>query len=113
MSIAREEICGPVMAILKFSTDEEVVKRVNRSISNGIGAGVMSQNIGRAIGLAHQIRSGSVWINLYDNFSNQSPFGGIDHSAFGREKGAEALETYLETKFIVVPSQGPSPSPIQ
>ena len=104
MSIARDEICGPVMAILKYSTDEEVIKRVNRTV-NGMGAGIMSENIGHAIGLAHQIRAGSVWINVYDNFGNQNPFGGVNYSGYGREKGEGALDNYLETKCIVVPFQ--------
>jgi len=106
MTIVREEIFGPVMCILKFSSDEEVVKRANDSIY-GLAAGIMSTNIGRAIGLANQLRAGSVWINTYDDFSVQAPFGGYKQSGHGREKGEECLDNYLETKCVFVPYQGP------
>lgn len=106
MAIAKEEIFGPVMSLMKYSTDEEVVERANSTIY-GLGAGIMSQNIGRAIGLANQIRSGSVWINCYDDFSVQAPFGGYKQSGHGREKGEEMLDNYLETKCVFVPLQGP------
>jgi len=106
MTVAKEEIFGPVMSIMKFSTDEEVVERANESCF-GLGAGIMSENIGRAIGLAHQIRAGSVWINTYDDFSVQAPFGGYKDSGHGREKGKEMLDNYLQTKCVFVPLQGP------
>lgn len=109
MTIVKEEIFGPVMTILKWSTDEEVIQRANNTIY-GLGAGIMSQNIGRAIGLANQIRAGSVWINTYDDFSVQAPFGGYKQSGHGREKGEECLENYLETKCVFVPLQGPKTS---
>lgn len=109
MTIAKEEIFGPVMSLMKFSTDEEVVERANSTIY-GLGAGIMSQNIGRAIGLANQIRAGSVWINTYDDFSVQAPFGGYRQSGHGREKGEECLDNYLETKCVFVPLQGPKTS---
>lgn len=106
MTIAKEEIFGPVMSVMKFATDEEVVERANATMY-GLGAGIMSQNIGRAIGLAHQIRAGSVWINCYDDFSVQAPFGGYKASGHGREKGKEMMENYLETKCVFVPLSGP------
>jgi len=106
MVIAKEEIFGPVMSIMKFTTDEEVVSRANCTCY-GLGAGIMSDNIGRAIGLAHQIRAGSIWINSYDDFSVQAPFGGYKDSGHGREKGKEMLDNYLQTKCVFVPLQGP------
>jgi aldehyde dehydrogenase (NAD+) len=106
MTIAQEEIFGPVMSVMKFSTDEEVIVRANATMY-GLGAGIMSQNISRALGLANQIRSGSVWINTYDDFSVQAPFGGYKASGHGREKGKEMLDNYLETKCVFVPLDGP------
>ena len=106
MTIVREEIFGPVMTVLKFSTDEEVVQRANSTIY-GLAAGIFSTNIGRAIGLSNQIRAGSVWINCYDDFAVQAPFGGYKQSGHGREKGEECLDNYLETKCVFVPLLGP------
>mmetsp|Transcript_13184 Transcript_13184/g.14649 ORF Transcript_13184/g.14649 Transcript_13184/m.14649 type:complete len:504 (-) Transcript_13184:311-1822(-) len=106
MTIAQEEIFGPVMSIMKFTTDEEVIARANATCY-GLGAGIMSDNLGRALGLAHQIRAGSVWINSYDDFSVQAPFGGYKDSGHGREKGKEMLDNYLETKCVFVPLVGP------
>jgi acyl-CoA reductase-like NAD-dependent aldehyde dehydrogenase len=106
MTIAKEEIFGPVMNILKFSTDDEVVERSNTTIY-GLAAGIMSTNISRAIGLANRIRAGSVWINTYDDFSVAAPFGGYKQSGHGREKGEEALDNYLTTKCVMVPLTGP------
>mmetsp|Transcript_28876 Transcript_28876/g.33022 ORF Transcript_28876/g.33022 Transcript_28876/m.33022 type:complete len:500 (-) Transcript_28876:128-1627(-) len=106
MIICKEEIFGPVMTLLKFTSDDEVVERANASMY-GLGAGIMSSNIGRALGLANQIRAGSVWINSYDDFSVQAPFGGYKQSGNSREKGKEMLDNYLETKCVFVPLQGP------
>lgn len=105
MTIAKEEIFGPVMQILKFSTDEEVVERANNTMY-GLAAGIISENIGRAIGLANQLRAGSVWINTYDDFAVEAPFGGYKQSGHGREKGEAGLENYLETKTVFVPLKG-------
>lgn len=106
MTIAKEEIFGPVMQIMKFSTDEEVIERANNTMY-GLGAGVISENIGRALGLANQIRSGTVWINTYDDFAVEAPFGGYKQSGHGRDKGEYALDNYTETKCIMVPLKGP------
>jgi len=105
MVIAKEEIFGPVMSIMKFSTDEEVVDRANRTIF-GLAAGIMSQNIGRAIGMANQLRAGSIWVNCYDNFDAAAPFGGYKQSGHGRDKGEAALDNWLEIKTIMIPLQG-------
>lgn len=106
MTIAKEEIFGPVMSILKFSSDEEVVERANNT-TYGLAAGVMSNNVGRALGIANQLRAGSVWVNCYDNFDPAAPFGGYKQSGHGRDKGEESLDNWLETKCVVVPLQGP------
>mmetsp|Transcript_17492 Transcript_17492/g.25713 ORF Transcript_17492/g.25713 Transcript_17492/m.25713 type:complete len:504 (-) Transcript_17492:387-1898(-) len=107
MVIAKEEIFGPVMSILKFKTDEEVIERANRTMY-GLGAGICSTNGARAISAAHQIRAGTVWINMYDNFDAAAPFGGYKRSGIGRTKGEDSLECWLQTKCVMMPLQGPS-----
>ena len=106
MTIAKEEIFGPVMSILKFSTEEEVIARANKN-KYGLAAGVISQNASRAMGVANQLRAGTVWINTYDNFDAAAPFGGYKQSGHGRDKGEEALENWLECKTILMPVDGP------
>lgn len=105
MTIAKEEIFGPVMSILKFKTDEEVVERANNTIY-GLAAGIASTNAARALSLAHQLRVGSVWINTYDNFDAAAPFGGFKQSGFGRDKGEDALSNWYEIKCVMIPLQG-------
>ena len=105
MKIAKEEIFGPVMSILKFATDEEVVERANNTIY-GLAAGVCTQNVSRAIGIANQLRAGTVWINTYHYFNPAAPFGGYKQSGHGRENGEDALEIWVETKCIMIPVTG-------
>ncbi|CAF2571916.1 unnamed protein product [Rotaria sp. Silwood2] len=95
MQIAREEIFGPVMSVLKYDSYEEVIKRANDT-TFGLGAGVITRDITRALTLAQQIRSGSVWINTYKAICNQAPFGGFKQSGQGRELGRYGLEAYYE-----------------
>ena len=105
MVIAKEEIFGPVMSILKFSTDEEIAERPNNTLY-GLAAGICSKDSGRAIGMANQLRAGTVWINCFNNFDAAAPFGGYKHSGIGRDKGEEALENWLETKCVMMPLKG-------
>jgi aldehyde dehydrogenase (NAD+) len=76
MTIAKEEIFGPVVSILRFTTDFEVIERANNSIY-GLAAGICSSDAARAISVAHQLRAGTIWINSYDNFDAAAPFGGL------------------------------------
>lgn len=100
--IAQEEIFGPVMSILKFSTVEEVIERANNT-KYGLGAGLCTRDIGKALRVAHGIRSGTVWINCYDKFDAAAPFGGFKESGHGRELGEYGLENYTEVKVIMIP----------
>jgi aldehyde dehydrogenase (NAD+) len=106
MKIAREEIFGPVMSILKFKADWEVVQRANDTCY-GLAAGVCSKDAGRAISIANQLRCGTVWINSYDNFDAAAPFGGYKQSGHGRDKGENALDNWTETKTVFIPVDGP------
>ena len=105
MTIAKEEIFGPVMSILRFETDEEVIERANGTMY-GLAAGVCSNNASRAIAVANKIRAGTVWINCYDNFDAAAPFGGYKQSGVGRDKGEDALANWVETKCVMIPLQG-------
>lgn len=104
MRIARDEIFGPVQSILKFKTLEEVIARANRS-HYGLGAGVVTNNIDSALTFASAVEAGSVWVNCYDTGSVATPFGGYKESGIGRELGEEGLDSYLETKTIVIKTQ--------
>jgi len=102
MIIAKEEIFGPVMSILKFSSNEEAVRRANAS-DYGLAAGVFSRNIDTCNTMARNLRCGTVWINCYDNFDDAVPFGGYKKSGNGRDKGMYALEHYTEVKCVQTP----------
>lgn len=106
MTIAKEEIFGPVLSILKFKTDFEVIERANNS-TYGLAAGICSSDAARAISIAHQLRVGTVWINSYDNFDAAAPFGGYKASGYGRDKGEVGLDGWVETKCVMLPLTGP------
>lgn len=101
MTIAKEEIFGPVMSILKFKTLDEVIARANNS-NYGLGAGVVTNNIENYLRLANEIRTGTVYVNCYDVFDAAAPFGGFKDSGLGRELGEASLKNYLETKTVIV-----------
>jgi len=101
MSIAREEIFGPVLAVLPFDEPEEAVHLANQSMY-GLAAGLWTRDIGKAHRVARAIRAGTVWINTYNNYDPAAPFGGYKQSGFGRDLGRHALDNYTETKTVWV-----------
>ncbi len=101
MKIAKEEIFGPVMSILKFKTTDEVIERANNS-NYGLGAGIVTRSIDNALKLSNAIRAGTVWVNTYDAFDSTTPFGGFKDSGIGRELGEHGLRNYLETKTVII-----------
>ena len=101
MKIAKEEIFGPVTCIFKFSSEEEVIKRVNDS-KYGLGAGIVTKDIERAFRVAKQLKSGSVYINNYQMMDTTTPFGGYKDSGIGRELGEEGLHNYQEVKNLII-----------
>ncbi|KAL6574981.1 Aldehyde dehydrogenase 2 member C4 [Orobanche minor] len=102
MTIAKEEIFGPVMSVMKFKTVEEAIKRGNGS-KYGLAAGVMTNNLDIANTVSRSIRAGVVWINCYFAFGADLPYGGYKMSGFGRDMGMESLNSYLQVKSIAMP----------
>jgi aldehyde dehydrogenase (NAD+) len=101
MTIAKEEIFGPVMSILKFKNIDEVIARANKS-EYGLGAGVVTKNVENALKVANGLRAGTVYVNCYDVFDANTPFGGFKDSGLGRELGQYGLHNYLETKTVII-----------
>ncbi|CAF0970983.1 unnamed protein product [Rotaria sordida] len=99
--IAREEIFGPVMQILKFKTTDEVIERANDT-DYGLAASVFTKDLDKAIVVSNGLRAGSVWVNTYDNFDPVAPFGGFKQSGLGREKSEYSLDSYTETKCVTM-----------
>ena len=101
MTIAREEIFGPVVSTLTFKNIDDVTKRANDTIY-GLSAGIWTRDIGKAHRLARSVRAGTVWVNCYNCFDAASPFGGFKQSGFGRELGKYAVELYTQVKSVWV-----------
>ena len=109
MTIAREEIFGPVMAVLAFDTEEEALTRANAT-PFGLAAGVFTRDIARAHRCVAQLRAGTTWINAYNLTPVEMPFGGVKASGIGRENGRAALEHYSQLKSVYV-GTGPVEAP--
>jgi aldehyde dehydrogenase (NAD+) len=101
MKIAQEEIFGPVLSVIKYDSVEDAITMANDSIY-GLGGGVWSRDIPRALGVAKRIRTGTVWINDYHLLNAYAPFGGYKQSGVGRELGTWGLREYQQTKYIHV-----------
>ena len=101
MKIAQEEIFGPVLAAMKFSTPEEAIEIANGTIY-GLVSAVWTRDIQLAHRMAAAIKAGSVWINTYNGFDTASPFGGYKQSGYGRDLGQYALDQYTNVKSVWV-----------
>jgi aldehyde dehydrogenase (NAD+) len=92
--IAQEEIFGPVLAILSFRTDDEVIEKANNS-PYGLSAGVWTDKGSKIFNMTRRMRAGVIWANTFNKFDPSSPFGGYKESGFGREGGLHGLQPYL------------------
>lgn len=101
MRIVKEEIFGPVMSILSFRDEAEVITRANAT-DYGLAAAVFSRDIKRAHRVIHQLEAGICWLNNYNLSPAEMPVGGYKHSGIGRENGTESLHHYTQTKSIYV-----------
>jgi aldehyde dehydrogenase (NAD+) len=101
MTIAREEIFGPVLAVIPFEDVEEAIQLGNRS-DFGLAAAVWTKDITKAHRVAHALKAGTVWINMYHTLDTGSPFGGYKQSGYGRELGRHALDLYTQVKSVWV-----------
>ena len=97
MTVAREEIFGPVVVALPFEDVEEVAKRANQSIY-GLAAGVWTNDIKKAHKMVSLLKSGVIWVNTYNQFDAAAPFGGYRQSGYGREMGHAVLDAYTQIK---------------
>jgi acyl-CoA reductase-like NAD-dependent aldehyde dehydrogenase len=101
MTIAREEIFGPVLAAIEFSDVDEAIARANDSMY-GLAAGIWTRDIRKAHYVASKLQAGTVWVNTYNVYDTAAPFGGYKQSGFGREMGQHAIDYYTQTKTVWV-----------
>jgi aldehyde dehydrogenase (NAD+) len=101
MKIAKEEIFGPVLSVLRFSELDEIARRANKT-AYGLAAGVWTRDVKKAHYLSSKIRAGTVWVNCYNVLDTAAPFGGFKMSGMGRELGQQGIEAYTELKTVTM-----------
>jgi aldehyde dehydrogenase (NAD+) len=108
--LAREEIFGPVLSIIRFDDDDEAVALANDS-EFGLASAIWTNDLSRAHDVARRLVAGTVWVNTYRASAAQAPFGGVRRSGYGRERGSEALDEYLRTKNVMIDLSGSTADP--
>lgn len=105
MRVAQEEIFGPVVSVITFTDEDDLLKQANDTIY-GLSAGIWTRDITRAHRFAKEIKAGVIWINTFNMFNAASPFGGYKQSGYGREMGRHALDLYTQVKSVWVDLSG-------
>jgi len=101
MTIARDEIFGPVLAVIEFADVDDAIAKAN-DCDYGLAAGIWTRDIKKAHRVARHVQAGTVWVNTYNVYDTAAPFGGYKQSGFGREMGMQALSHYTQTKTVWV-----------
>ena len=99
MTIAREEIFGPVVSVIRFKDEEDALRQANDTIY-GLASGIWTSDLKRAHRMARRIQAGTVYVNTYSMLDSTTPFGGMKQSGFGRESGAQAMDMYTQSKSV-------------
>ena len=97
--LARDEVFGPVVALMRFGDEDEAIRLANDT-EYGLAAGVWTSDVKRAHRMVASVRAGSIWINNYRVLGHTQPFGGFRSSGVGREMGIDALDAYTESKSV-------------
>jgi aldehyde dehydrogenase (NAD+) len=105
MRVAQEEIFGPVVSVITFKDEADLIRQANEVIY-GLSAGIWTRDITRAHRFAREIKAGVVWVNTFNMMNAASPFGGYKQSGYGREMGKHALEMYTQVKSVWVDLSG-------
>ncbi len=101
MTIAQEEIFGPVVSILAFDDESQLIKDAN-SVKYGLSGAIWTKDINRALRLNEKLEMGTLWINCYKQISCKAPYGGMKSSGYGRENGKMAVDEFCQTKTVVI-----------
>ena len=112
MRVAQEEIFGPVLSVIPFADEDDALSIANDS-EFGLAAGVWTTNLQRGVRMSRELEAGVVWVNTYRKSSFTTPFGGYKKSGVGREKGAEAIDEYLQTKSVWMETSGDVSDPFK
>ncbi len=110
MRIAQEEVFGPILSVIRFDDEEEAYALANDT-PYGLGAGLWTSDIGRALRGSARLQAGTVWVNTYRAVSYMAPFGGYKRSGLGRESGQDAIYSYLQTKSVWIDTLGKTGNP--
>lgn len=105
MRIAQEEIFGPVVSVIAFQDEDDLIAKANQTIY-GLSAGIWTRDVRRAHRFAKAVKAGVVWVNTFNVFSSAAPFGGVKQSGYGREMGYDAIDLYTQTKTVWVDLSG-------